>query len=404
VLVRLAVRNLSRNLRRTLLSLGSVIAGVAVIILGQGFVGGLEENTIRAQVDTMSAHLSIRPADYPTEGLTHPVDALVPVDAGLTAALDSSGGKWTTRTLFAPRAVHRGDSIRARAISYDPVRDPQVFPREMWNVAGEIPTDEGVLISRGVARLLELNIGDVFVLQVRTHKGAVNALEVPVAGVVSVGSPIVDRFGILLPRKVGNALLGIDDGLVSHVHLRFPNRNRSTAAEDLTPALPRASEMVTWQDETRAMLQMHQIRRTALNILAFALLLMSAAGIANTILMAAYERVREIGTLRAMGMTRRTVVSLFVLEGGLMGAAGSVLGALIGGAVVLYFNINGIDLSVALENASGGNVPVSTMLYLEFSQLVIAFAMVFGLAVAVMASIYPALVASNMAPADAVRA
>ena len=198
-LLRLALRNLTRNLRRTVLSLGSVIAGVAVIILGQGLIGGLEENAIRSQVDTMSGHVLIRPAGYPTEGMSHPVEDLVEVDTVLAEHLAETARSWAPRTLFVARAVNGPDALRVRAIGFDPERDETVFPRTTWNLEGEIPTSaaDGILASRGVAKLLQLSKGDRVVLQTRTARGAINALDVPVAGVLTVGSAAIDNFARL---------------------------------------------------------------------------------------------------------------------------------------------------------------------------------------------------------------
>ncbi len=134
----------------------------------------------------------------------------------------------------------------------------------------------------------------------------------------------------------------------------------------------------------------------------------AATGIANTVLMAAHERVREIGTLRAMGLNRRGVVGLFVFEGLVMGGLGGLLGALVGGGYNHKLSVDGIDLSSIIEGAGSGgiydSIPMSTMLYTEFSAAVTIGAALVGLLVAVLSSVYPALIASRLPPAEAVRA
>ena len=102
----LAARNVARNVRRTLLSMGSVVAGVWVIVLGRAFIGGIEENIIRSQVDALSGHVEILPVEYPTVGITHPVDVLFEVSPELRAAIAAEHGVATGRLLFAPRAIH----------------------------------------------------------------------------------------------------------------------------------------------------------------------------------------------------------------------------------------------------------------------------------------------------------
>ena len=145
-----------------------------------------------------------------------------------------------------------------------------------------------------------------------------------------------------------------------------------------------------------------------MDVIALALVAIAATGIANTVLMAAYERIREIGTLRAMGMTQGGVVRLFMTEGLVMGVLGSLLGALIGGWVVYNYSVTGIDMTPMIAEASKGNtyqnMPFSSMLYLHYSETTVFLSALFGVVVGVVASIYPAKLASNMAPAEAVRA
>jgi ABC-type lipoprotein release transport system permease subunit len=125
-------------------------------------------------------------------------------------------------------------------------------------------------------------------------------------------------------------------------------------------------------------------------------------GIANTILMAAHERVREVGTLRSMGMTEGGVLQLFLLEGALIGLLGGVFGALWGGGLAAHWARHPIDFSQAMQ--SRGSLSISALVYTRFSPEAIAFGVALGVVISILASIYPARVASRMVPADAVRA
>ena len=118
-LFRIALRNVLRQYGRTSLSMISIVVGVALIIMGRGFVGGSRENIIRAQIDSVSGHVLAVPRDYPTSGIRHPVDNLLELDEATRAWLDTHTEAWTTRTLFAPRIVKGSDAIRGRAIRGD---------------------------------------------------------------------------------------------------------------------------------------------------------------------------------------------------------------------------------------------------------------------------------------------
>jgi putative ABC transport system permease protein len=408
--LKLAARNVLRHYGRTALSMVSVVAGVAVIIFGRGFTGGLRENIIRAQIDTVSGHVLVLPADYPTAGLQHPVDRLLELDSATAAWLDRHSVAWTRRVLFTPQIIRGPDAMRVRAFGFDPARDEAVFPRTGWQVAGRVPrtSEDGVLVGRGVADAFALRPGVSIVLTARTTAGAINALEVPVAGVLTAGNPMIDGVGIFVPMPLTDDLLRCD-GRFSHLAVRLDRRDRAawTAAE-LRPRFGARAQVRTWMDETGGLVETADLRQAMLDVIAFALVAIAAAGIANTVLMAAYERVREIGTLRAMGMTRRGVLALFIGEGLLMGCVGSVLGALLGGSLVYKLARDGIDISNLVARAGAGgtysNMPFSTVLYASFSWTVILVATLFGVLIAALSSIYPAVLASRRQPADAVRA
>jgi putative ABC transport system permease protein len=408
MLFRLGLRNVLRQWRRNLLSIVSIIAGVFVLILGRGFVHGLNENILRAQIDSLSGHVMAVPADYPTFGIQNPVDHLLTLDDATRAWLDDNAQAWTTRVLFVPRAIKGRDAMRIRVTGFDAQRDDAVFPRDSWHVAGTVPTKaDEILLSTGVSRILGVAAGDTIVLEARTAAGAMNALEVKVSGVLTTNNPILDQLGAFAPMPLVDALVQ-PEGKWSHLAVRLGHRADADAVAAELGTHLKDARVTTYAQEAADLLSAQELRQRMFDILALALMAISATGIANTVLMATYERVREIGTLQALGMTRRSLVALFVSEGLLLGLLGSALGAALGAAIVHHYSIQGIDLSswMATASQSGGyeNVSFSTMLYLHWSVPTTLASFAFGTAVALLASFYPAVFASRLSPADSVRA
>jgi len=408
---RLALRNVFRQYGRTTLSMVSIVAGVFLLILGRGLIGGMKENIIRAQIDTSSGHVQARPADYPKAGLRNPVDKLLKLTDQRRKWLDKNSEAWAPRLIFISRVVHNRDAIRARIIGVHPELDETVFPRTDWKLDGKVPkdVDDGVLIAPGLARAFKVKKGDQLIFETRTSAGAINALQMPVDGVLRTGNPAFDRIGVMMSLAAADKLVQAE-GKRSHVSLKLDNRDASKVmAAKLKAAFGEGEAGVrTWQDETDGLVRMQDLRQAVMDIIALSLMAIAAAGIANTVLMAAYERVREIGTLRAMGMTRGGVVRLFVAEGTVMGVVGSSIGALLGWLTVGKYSRDGIDMSAMIEQAGQGgtydDIPFSVMLYMQQVPGAVVGAVIFGLLVAVLASIYPAIVATRMQPADAVRA
>ncbi|MEC9464436.1 MAG: FtsX-like permease family protein [Myxococcota bacterium] len=405
-LVRLAIKNLTRAKRRSLLASAAVVVGVFYLIMGQSFIGGLEEGTIRGVIDGMTGHVTLRPAGYPTEGLDHPVDHLVEVSPELKAWLSENTLAWTGRTVFVATLTSERESMRLRAVGYDPDTDASVFSRKTWSLPNPMPTtaDEGIFLTPNTAQLLKVDRGDTLVIEARTHEGALNAMPVKVAAIGKTGNMMFDGRGLFVPQGLIESLLQTKSP--THVSMLLPKRDRSAEAKTELARISKGTlQIIDWVDDSRDMLEMQRVRRTALNILVGMLFLMSSMAIANTVLMAAHERVREVGTLRAMGLSQSGVLRLFLLEGCMLGTVAGAIGACLGGGFAWYLSQNPMDLqAMSGDKIAEGGIQISSYLYGSFSLELVITPLLISIAVALVASVYPARVASLMEPADAVRA
>jgi putative ABC transport system permease protein len=399
LIVLLGTRNLLRNPRRSIITGVAVAVGVAVLIFGWGFVGGLDENIVRGEEDTRTGHVLLKPADYSDESYGFPAEDAKPLDDALTQALAGEPVvSFASRLLFDADVVKGPDRVRVAGLAYDPVRDPVVFPRDSWGLEGrwpEAPTE--VVVAKGLAEMLEIEVGSNFIVQARTAAGAINALSYTVSGIVQTRNAVYDGTYLWLPLQTAETLLAVE-GVRSHIGVRLQRRAQATAA---AAALSSSTWVgTTATQEAQDKLTLNVFRKRAIGVVVFILMAIAGTGIANTVSMAAYERVKEIGTLRAMGFGRNHIRMLFLVEGALMGLVSAFVGAVLGSALVSYFSINGIDLGDV--SAAGGAVG-STMLYLQLSWSSVVYAVAFGVGISLLASTIPANFAANLNPADAVR-
>ena len=397
-LAQLALRNLLRNVNRTLITSVTVVFGVALPILGWGMVDGLDENMLRSARTTTTAEVLLRAPGYPTDGLEFPLGKAAPVPPALGAALDAAGA-WTSRTVFPARLVKGNEAVRASGQAYDAARDARVFPRDAWELEGAWPAAGApeLVLGSGLARLLDAKPGDPVVVEARTFPGALNALTFTVSGIVNTDNAGLDGLGFWVEMGVADGLLQLD-GRRTHVML---DATADPAAVAPTLAVEGWTAR-TLYEECADLIAANMVRRYALLFLVGIILLIAGVGIANTVIMAAYERVREIGTLVALGMKKRDVAGLFLLEGAGMGVVAGTVGAALGVAGVLYWQDQGIYLGEAVKNA--GQVAMGATLYMQFRWVPILVSWSFGFGIAVVASIWPARYAANLNPADAVKA
>ncbi|GDX80290.1 hypothetical protein LBMAG42_21010 [Deltaproteobacteria bacterium] len=398
-LIGLAARNLARNLRRTVITSVAVVAGVAIMVLGWGLVDGLDDNVLRAARTTYASEVILRPDGYPDDGMRYPLDEAALIPDSLRSELDKTGA-WTARTVFPGRIVRGSESQHISVWAYDSATETQVFDRDGWKVTGAWPAPgkTEIALGSGLARLMELKVGDEVVIEGRTRDGAINALGYTVAGIVRVDNSSIDALGVWMEAATAQDLAQLN-GVRTHIAVA-PKGSVAAAKTELSGM---GWTALTVSEECDDLIAMNRIRRKSIGTVVVMIMLIAATGIANTVIMATFERIREIGTLLALGMPRADVRALFLLEGGIMGLAAGILGAAIGGSAVLYWQRHGIDLSQQVDEV-GANIAMSTMVYTHFSWLPLLLSLTFGVAIAVGASLWPATQASRIVPADAVKA
>ena len=155
----------------------------------------------------------------------------------------------------------------------------------------------------------------------------------------------------------------------------------------------------TWEDMGGPFIGGMLVTRFITAIMNFVMGVIVAAGVLNTVLMATFERTREMGTMRAMGARKRDVLSVFLSEGFLLGLFGATLGALLGALTVAYFSRHGIPaFSEAQKYTYGGDRLFPTLKLKD-----VVTPPVIMLAVSVVAALIPSLAASRQRPAESLR-
>ncbi len=148
---------------------------------------------------------------------------------------------------------------------------------------------------------------------------------------------------------------------------------------------------------------MRQMKSKGSMMMIFVVLMIAGVGIVNTVLMSVYARIREIGVLRAYGMTRRDIRRLFSLEGLLVGAAGSGLGLALGAVLVWWSWRWGFPLDMFFGKMDMGDIPLSGFLRGEWKPATFAAGFLFGLVTSWIAAVIPARKAARLEAVDALR-
>ncbi len=401
-LFRLAARNALRNRRRSLFTLAAILMGVTLFIVTRGFVDGIDATLISIEVNNESAHIRVVPKDYLKDEDYQPLDLpFDDVDAVRARLQGVAPGTLTVdRVSFAAEVGDGRRTLRCRGLVVDRDAYLKVFP------IGDLPVPPGtepyLWAGTGIADTFGWKPGDRIFLKAKTRKGMLNALDgVRFAGPIATGHPLLDNMTIMLPQALGRDFLDLPAGFTTELLARFPDADLAPQAEaDIEGTYPKLTAE-TWIERTADFREVNKIRRQAFNIVVGLILVMAAFGVANTALMSALERTREIGTLLALGMSPPKVRRLMGLESALIAVAGSALGVAVGSLVAHHFAVHGLHFP-ELEQAENISL-VPPVLYFDLKWQTLVFAFCVGVGAALVAAYYPALRASRMSPIEALR-
>lgn len=253
------------------------------------------------------------------------------------------------------------------------------------------------LIGAGLAKSMNVKVGDGLTILAMTSDGALNGVDVEIAGIVDSGIAELDARYVRVTLAAAQRLLQ-SDRVTNLVVGLDATENTDAAFSELTPllvGLPQQMELKKWIDLATYYKQVSTLFNGIflfMGIIVFFMVLMSSV---NTLLMAMMERTREIGTMLAMGTPRLWVIALLMLEATLLGAMGAIAGVVTGNLLGVILNVSGLHLPPppGFTSAIAFKVLHVPSLMIGSSLLVI-----FSLA---LASILPAVRASRLHIAEA---
>jgi putative ABC transport system permease protein len=350
--VKLAIRNVFRNRRRTLITLAAMAFGVAAIIVFGGFVHsiywGVRESTIRSQL----GHIQLYRAGYAEKGNLAPYDYLITDYPALRAELVKLPHvKAVTARLGFSGLVSTGDTTTSFVgTGVQPEGETDLSSLAVIVDGKELATRDprGVTLGVGLARAFGVKPGDDLTLLTTTRGGAINALAVTVRGAWESGEKAYDDRFLRVGLPEVQRLLDLEGGEVQSVVLLLDATEHTAEVRAAIERMIRERglplEMKTWDDLA---LRYHQVRELFGRIFAVLTLIVSVMvvfGITNTMTMAIFERTREIGTIMALGTRGRRVVAMFVMEGVALGLLGGVIGLGLGIGLAKLITALGIQL------------------------------------------------------------
>lgn len=409
-ILKLAVRNAGRNLRRSLLSGTAVGFSALVITLFFSFYEGVRQDLAENIKNHMSGEVRIQHRDFDKNSLFHPLGLSIP-DTERLAVLAESDPRvlsLSPRIRFGTGIYRDGKTYRARALGVDFAREARYQNLEKILAAGALPRtgEREALVAAGLAREMGVGVGDRITLLAQTRGRGTNAVTLTVAGLARFPVASFNSGFLLLPLDRAARLLRMEDSATEILIKLVPGTDEGRAAAELA-RLVAGGDRGGWKDlEVRSWKTISfsygliRIMELTYTIIALVFILLGSTVVINTTMMVIFERTREIGTVAALGMDERNITRLFALEALVIGAAGAFVGVILGIAIIIPLSRIGISYGSAVAEVA---LEMSETIYPALTPKSTVFVFFYTTAVSALATLIPARRAAKIRPVEALR-
>ena len=406
MLFQLAWRNLWRQGRRSLITAVAMAVAVAMCMTMIAFNDGMYSKLFHVMVEQQLGHVQVHHPDYP--GRMQPYDTVTEAGATLAAieALPSVTAA-SVRLNGAGLVGGTAEAMGAQLVGIDPAREARVTHADQKVVEGRFLAEEPaheILLGVKLAKDLEVGLGDSVVVVTQAADGSLGNDVYDVVGLTSTGSAAMDRSGTMLHLADLQQLLV----LPAQVHQITVIGDDPDAVEVLRDAVqgvvPDGVEVLTWQQASPSAAQLMQSQNAGAAIFLGIIFFVASFGVLNTMLMSVFERTRELGVLKAIGLRPGRIVVLVVFESLMLAGLAGFIGLLLGGVLDALLVVYGMPMSADGEHGiSFQGVELDPVIHGEVHAGSIAMVLGSLLVVSVFASLYPAWRASRLVPVEAMR-
>jgi putative ABC transport system permease protein len=353
--LRLAWRNMWRHRRRTILIVLAMGFGLSLMMMYDGFVDGFNQAIYGNAIKVLGGNLQIHAEGYGASTGQKPLLPL-PDDNAVLEAVRAQPG-----VVAASRRINTGGLLSGRegafAVGITAI-EPEVEAEV--NLAGEnvvagrnLTADDGdsILIGKGLADAMGVTVGDRITLTGRGLHDQMRRRTMTVIGIYDLGIPDVEKLTVYISLPEAQTLYDLP-GQSTEVAV-FLNQVGGERAliHKLTPSLP-GYEISSFEDSYPELKYALASKGQVMDIFSVIILAIAGIGILNLLLMAVYERTREIGVLGALGLKPRQISLLFILEGAFIGVVGVALGIALGLAFNGMMRAVGVDFTAFSGMAS----------------------------------------------------
>jgi ABC-type lipoprotein release transport system permease subunit len=396
----LAWRNLWRNHRRTLIMITAISVGVWAMIFMTALMRGMVNDMIRDGVESLPGHVQIHHSEFRDDPSVDNLIALT--DSELTKRLDIVAvNNWSSRINVPAVITSERETRGVTLYGVDPVRDGDVTFVANNIVAGrylEDASDGGVVIGRKLLDTLETRLGKRIVVMSQDPDNEIADRGFRIVGVFDAKLEIYEETMLFAGKKTVQDMLGIGDRVTEVAIMGDDYRDVEPLLQAVRKQFGTGVEVLPWYELNSYLGAMLGVMDGFILVWTVVIFLALSFGLVNTLVMAVFERVREIGLMLALGMHPLSILAQVVIESLLLLVIGLAVGTLLAWLTILPLE-SGIDISIVAEGME--MFGSSSILYPELTIEDVVLANVVVLVLGFLASLSPAWRASRYDPIEA---
>jgi len=396
-MIKIALRNLSRQKRRTLLTVSILSFAILYYIFIAGILSGFELDSTKNLIELETAHIIIRSKNFVQETLNGRIKEPTKIIKKLKQTKFVKNYTERLKTYgFLDNGIDNYPVI-IMGIKWD--RDTFVYKMSKYANTGP---GAGILIGEEIAKRFKVKKGDYLFINFRNQKGALISREMRINGILSTPSFYLNNLYVIMDLDTLNNI-GEFNGEITEISLLTDNLRKTATYKSKISNILSGYKITTWQEEGKDFLEVSKTKKSFQFLFLLFIILIGIIGTTNTLLIAVFERIREIGTLKAMGMTDGEVKKMFMLEGLIMGIIGTLVGVILGVLINLYFVKHGINWSPLLPKDVNLAYRVSGVVKSSWDIQSIVISLIIGPLSTVVASLFPAKKAAKLLPQECLR-
>jgi ABC-type lipoprotein release transport system permease subunit len=404
---KLALRNLLRNKRRTVLTVAAIAFGLSLMLWTVNFQKGSYGTMVRMGISSMAGHVVVQ-----AEGFQEEKEVTMVVDdvSGISAQLASEFPDGVVAPRIAMGGLLMSTSTSVGVLLNGLVPEAEIQVQDLHTKVEDdrwfSDDDREIIIGKAMANTLDVELGDKLVFMGQNGSDEVQSRMFRVRGIYRTGSDQID--GRVAYAHLGATQELLDRGDVAHmVTLHLDDPDDSYEATDRAKTLLSADlDVRNWKEALPDLAAMIQVDRASGDVMMGIIGLIVAFGVLNTLLMSVLERTREFGVMLSLGMKPSQLARLVLLEGMTLGLIGAAAGLILGLGFSLQAVYQGIDYA-AFAGESGAmemeGLVFDSVIKGAWDPLRMAYYLIAAVIFCVCSAIYPAWSISRLQPVQAMR-